>query len=89
MCKEERNSTVTLGRPDFRTRFKWFSPNLEWIKSRVLSGQFNNSQYNPLKYEHILVFEWSGTNGDWEQTNEIQFDRRKNPNIKFVEELSS
>ena len=87
MCKEEQDKTIKSGIPNFHTRFKWFSPNLEWIKQRVQDGKFNNSNYNPTKYEHILEFEWDGTKCDFMSTNEIQFDRRKNPNIKYIKEL--
>jgi len=84
MCKEEMLHTVKYKRPYFRTRFKWFSHNLDWIHSKVCGGEFNNSQYMPLRYEFILEFEWDETRHDFKSTNEIQFNIRKNPKIHFI-----
>lgn len=84
MCKEEYNRTIKYKIPDFRNRFKWFSTNLEFILTRVQDGKFNNSKYKQNRYDYILEFECDGTQADWINTNEIQFDRRKNPNIKFI-----
>lgn len=87
MGTDELNKTIHLGRPDFLKRFKWFSPNLQWIHTRVRDGKFNNSKFKQDRYEHICEFEWDGNNMDFISTNEIQFDRRKNPTIKLVKVL--
>ena len=85
MCKEEADRTTRV--PDWSMkRFKWFSPNLDWIKSRVLDGKFNNSRHKP-KYDYLCEFEWDGLKSDFVSTNEIQFDRRRNPNIKLVKKI--
>ena len=87
MCKEEFDKTLSSGRPDFLRRFKWFSPNIEWVYSRVKDGKFNNSQFKKDRYEYVCEFEWDGKCADFISTNEIQFDRRKNPKITFVKML--
>ena len=85
MCKVEYEETLKLGKPHFHSRFKWFSPNLSWITERVQGGNFNNSRYLPDRYKYVLSFEWDGTNDDFTSENEIQFDRRRNPNIKLTD----
>lgn len=84
MCKEELEKTVGSGRPDFKKRFKWFSHNLEWVKSRVMGGEFNNSKFAKGRYDYLCKFEWDGKKADFMSANEIQFDRRKNPTIIFL-----
>lgn len=84
MCKDEYDRTIKHKVPDFRNRFKWFSTNIEFILNRVQDGTFNNSKYKQNRYDYILEFECDETQADWINTNEIQFDRRKNPNIKFI-----
>ena len=84
MCEEEYIKTLLSSKPNFSKRFKWFSKSLTFISQRVKDGKFNNSQYKPNRYTHTLVFEWDGNNADWENQYEIQFDRRKNPNITLI-----
>lgn len=87
MCTEELTKTKLYKRPHFIKRYKWFTSNLDFIINRVLDGKFNNSNYDNSKYQHICSFEWDGENSDWINVNEIQFDRRKNLNIIFKEEV--
>lgn len=84
MCKEEYERTIERGSPDFYKRYKWFSPNLDWINSRVRDGKFNNSKFKQGAYDYVVTFEWDGEKADRTTTNEIQFDRRSNPNIRVV-----
>ena len=87
MCSSEFQKTKLYKKPHFIKRYKWFSSNLDFIINRVLDGKFNNSNYDNSKYEKVCSFEWDGNNFDWINNNEIQFDRRKNPNITFKEEI--
>lgn len=88
MCDEEAERTLANGRPDFLRRFKWFSHNLEFIKGKVQGGSFNNSKYKPERYSRLLAFEVEDLDKScFVSNNEIQFDRRINPKIVFVEEL--
>ena len=88
MCEEEAEITLKNGRPNFMRRFKWFSPNLDFIKGRVQSGSFNNSKYKPERYSRLLSF-WVEdlASSDFVSNNEIQFDRRKNPKIVLIGEV--
>ena len=84
MCKEEWYKTEQRGSPDFHKRYKWFSPSLEWIHYRVRDGRFNNSSFKQGAYDYVAAFEWDGERVDRATTNELQFDRRRNPNIKLI-----
>lgn len=88
MCHEEAVKTLANGRPDFLKRFKWFSDDLEFVKTRVQDGSFNNSKHKPNRYTRIFEF-WIDDVGkvDYISYNEIQFDRRKNPKITLIREV--
>ena len=55
MNNQEANETIKLGRPAFRTRFKWFGTE-EFVRSRVQDGQFANSKFKPGAYQRLLKF---------------------------------
>lgn len=57
MCKEEKDLTLEDNRFSFNKKYKWFSFDLDWIKSRVQDGQFNNSKFVPTRYVHLLKFD--------------------------------
>lgn len=88
MCEEEFIKTMKYKVPNFKKRFKWFSTNIDFIVNRVKDGKFNNSKFEQSRYTHVIEFEWDGKNADWLNSNEIQFDRRKNPNIKLSKLIS-
>lgn len=88
MCDEEAERTLKNGRPDFLRKFKWFSPNLDFIRERVQDSNFNNSKYKSERYKRLLVFETQDIDkSDFVSKNEVQFDRRKNPKITLLKEL--
>lgn len=82
MCNEEAELWLN-GRNAFLRRFKWFSPDINWVKSRVQDGVFNHSKFAKGRYSRLLAFEipikWSG--------KEVQLDRRKLPTIKLAGEV--
>lgn len=89
MCDEEATKTLNKGRPDFLRKFKWFSPNLNFIKERVQGGNFNNSKYKTDRYTRLLAFETDDiSKSDFVSNNEVQFDRRKNPKITLIGEIT-
>ncbi len=83
MRGEEFEKTKLYGAANFSKRCKWFSPDLNFIITRVKDGKFNNSSFLKDRYQYICSFEWDGLNADWYNTKEIQFDRRKNPKNNF------
>lgn len=57
VCAEEYLKTLEFQSLQYsRNREKCFSPSLDWIKSRVQDGKFNNSQYTE-RYKYLLKFE--------------------------------
>jgi hypothetical protein len=59
------------------------------INNRVTDGKFNNSKYKKGAYDYILVFEADISKSDFVSTNEVQFDRRRNPKIILIEEIKN
>jgi hypothetical protein len=58
VCLEESEKTLHFQSLQFhRNKEKCFSPSLDWIKSRVQDGKFNNSAYIRNRYAHLLRFE--------------------------------
>ena len=57
MSETEAMATLQWGKPVFIRRFKWFSPYLEFVASRVMDGEFNGSKFKPERYTHLLQFE--------------------------------
>lgn len=82
MCEDEFKETIRYGKAQFRTRFKWFSTNLEFIHQRVRDGRFNNSAQAKNRYDFIVAFDADLSKADWIRGNEIQFDVRRNASIK-------
>lgn len=88
MCDEEAKHTLANGRPHFLRRCKWFSPSLGFIQQRVQGGSFNNSKVKPERYTRLFMFYTDDmVKSDFVSTNEVQFDRRRNPKIVLVKEL--
>jgi len=57
MSKKERDLTLEHNDFAFDKKRKYFSFNLDWIKSRVMDGNFNNSKFKTERYKHLLKFE--------------------------------
>ena len=87
MCKEELDNTLKENKAVFYKRFKWFTPNIDFILERVRDGRFNNSGFVEDRYQYIVCFEADVSKARLLNDNEIQFDRRRNPSIKFKEEI--
>lgn len=56
MNKEEFDATLKNKKPTFISRFKWFSPNIDFILKRVKGSDFNNSRIEKERYNFILKF---------------------------------
>ena len=88
MCDEEADKTIKNKKPDFLRKFKWFSPNLSFITERVQGGSFNNSNHKSKRYTRLLAFTTEYiSKSDFVSTNEVQFNRQKNPKIVYLKEL--
>jgi hypothetical protein len=83
MClKEYENSKDRL---DFTKRFKWFSPNIDFILKRVTDGNFNNSNLVDGRYDIICKFKIVSGSENFVRlnVNEYMLDRRKSNNVKI------
>jgi hypothetical protein len=88
MSEVEFNETMKSGKADFSIkRFKWFSPSLNFIVSRVRDGKFNNSKFATNRYTHIVEFDADVAKADWHIGQEIQFDRRRNARISAIQQI--
>ena len=56
MSEQEFNN-VTNDRPfAWKGKFKWFSPNKEFVLNRVRDGKFNNSNFDNRRYTHLVEY---------------------------------
>jgi hypothetical protein len=55
MNNQEAEETIKLGRPAFKSRFKWFGTE-EFVRARVQDGKFANSKFKPGAYDRLLKF---------------------------------
>ena len=78
MSRQEYIETLAKGRPAFVQRFKWFSPNIEFIKTRVMDGFFNHSHFRKDRYVYIIRFTIPDDDIRFfsQQRNEWRVDRR-------------
>ena len=79
MCKDEARRTIVDNRPHFVSRYKWFSPLLEFVRDRVQGGGFNNSKFKPGRYTELLEFAFSSdslSHFTIENEREYRMDRR-------------
>lgn len=79
VCKDEFKSNL-----EYNKRFKWASLDKDWIISRVMSQNFNNSKYKEDRYSILVSFEIREKYIDKVKrlnNKEWMFGRRKN--VKF------
>ena len=56
MSEKEFNS-ISPDRPfSWKGKFKWFSPNKDFILNRVKDGKFNNSNFDNMRYTHLAEY---------------------------------
>ena len=57
MMSEKEFDNVTNDRPfAWKRKFKWFSPNQEFVLNRVRDGNFNNSNFCHNRYTHLVEY---------------------------------
>lgn len=56
MSEKEFNS-ISPDKPfSWKGKFKWFSPNKDFILNRVKDGKFNNSNFDNKRYTHLVEY---------------------------------
>ena len=54
---EQEFNYVENDRPfAWKSKFKWFSPNKEFVLNRVRDGKFNNSNFDNRRYTHLVEY---------------------------------
>ena len=79
MCIAEAMKTIADNRPHFVSRYKWFSPCLDFVRDRVQDGEFNNSKFKKGRYTELLGFTFSSDSLSCftiESEREYRLDRR-------------
>lgn len=84
MCKEEAARSIAAGRPQFVSRYKWFSPFREFVTQRVQDGVFNNSRFKQWRYTEVLEFTFSDESLPYFNQNgkEYMLDRRDSQMVR-------
>ena len=86
MSEQEFNN-VTNDRPfAWKSKFKWFSPNKEFVLNRVRDGKFNNSNFDKGRYTHLVEYlvEDNLKRLQTVSTHEIMLARKDEPLIKVL-----
>ena len=56
MCKAEYDRVDNTSPFSWLSKAKWFSDDIEFIKSRVGDGKFNNSSFVECRYYYLVVY---------------------------------
>ena len=89
MSEQEFNN-VTNDRPfAWKSKFKWFSPNKEFVLNRVRDGKFNNSNFDNRRYTHLVEYlvEDNLKVLQTVSTHEMMLARKDEPLIKVLSVL--
>lgn len=88
MCRTEADKTMKNQSPDWNSRYKWYSDDLNWILSRVRDGRFNNSNFVLNRYSSVLrhvIRDEDLVKFSRVGFKELMLDRRHSNSVKFVE----
>lgn len=84
MCEAEAIETLRDQRPAFLRRYKWFSPDIDFVAGRVMDGQFGGSGNKPERYTALLRFEvLDGTERFEQGQREWRLDRRRRQGVRW------
>lgn len=82
LCQEEfqdmSNNTLS-----WNSRFKWFSPDINFIQNRVRDGQFNNSNFCQNRYSILVEFDVENVEPFKKSKFEWMLDRRSANQVKI------
>ena len=62
MCKAEYDRVDSTSPFSWQSKAKWFSDDIEFIKSRVSDGKFNNSGFVDGRYDYLVVYDIADNN---------------------------
>lgn len=84
MCKAEYDRVGNTSPFSWQNKAKWFSDDIEFIKSRVGDGKFNNSNSVGGRYEYLVVYDVTDNNDKLKRVSdkEVMLYRKDAPMIK-------
>ena len=84
MCKAEFYRVDNTSPFSWQSKAKWFSDDIEFIKSRVGDGKFNNSNFVEGRYEYLVIYDVIDDNDKLKRVSdkEVMLYRKDAPMIK-------
>ena len=84
MCKAEYDRVDDKSPFSWQSKAKWFSDDIEFIKSRVSDGKFNNSDVVEVRYQFLVVYDVTDGNSKLKRVSnkEVMLYRKDAPMIK-------
>ena len=84
MCKAEYDRVDNTSPFSWRSKAKWFSDDIEFIKSRVGDGKFNNSSFVEDRYGYLVVYDVTDNNNKLKRVSdkELMLYRKDAPMLK-------
>ena len=86
MCKAEYDRVDSTSPFSWQSKAKWFSDDIEFIKSRVSDGKFNNSSFVDGRYDYLVVYDIADNNDKLKRVSdkEVMLYRKGAPMIKVI-----
>lgn len=86
MCKAEYDRVDNTSPFSWQSKAKWFSDDIEFIKSRVSDGKFNNSSFVDGRYDYLVVYDVVNKNTKLRRVSdkEVMLYRKDAPMIKVI-----
>lgn len=85
MCEEEFKGVSKDTPFSWKSRRKFFSKDIDFIKHRVLDGVFNNSRHYKDRYTQLVVYEVESTIGFSDVSDkELMLYRQNEPLVKVL-----
>ena len=84
MCKAEYDRVDNTSPFSWQSKAKWFSDDIEFIKSRVGDGKFNNSNFVEGRYDYLVAYDVTDNNNKLKRVSdkEVMLYRKAAPMIK-------
>ena len=84
MCKAEYDRVDSTSPFSWQSKAKWFSDDIEFIKSRVSDGKFNNSSFVDGRYDYLVVYDIADNNDKLKRVSdkEVMLYRKDAPMVK-------
>ena len=86
MCKAEFDRVDSKSPFSWKSKAKWLSDDIEFIKSRVGDGKFNNSSFVEGRYDYLVVYDVVDDGHKLKRVSdkEVMLYRKDAPMIKVV-----